>query len=47
MATLDYHEIYPSIDFYNIPGYPNEFDVDTRWFEDYPKFEGYVVIHIV
>jgi hypothetical protein len=45
MEPLDYHERYPSIDFENILGYPNEFDV--RWLEDYPKFKGLVIIHIV
>jgi hypothetical protein len=47
MAPQDFHEKYTSIDFENIPGYPNEFDVDERWLEDYPKFEGFVIIHIV
>jgi hypothetical protein len=47
MEPWDFHERYPSIDFENIPGYPNEFDVDARWLEDYPKFEGFVIIHIV
>jgi hypothetical protein len=47
MTPQDFHEGYLSIDFENIPRYSNEFDVDERWLEDYPKFEGFFAIHIV
>jgi hypothetical protein len=47
MVRGDYHKIFSSIYFENIPGYPNEFKVDERWLNDHPKFEGSVILHII
>jgi hypothetical protein len=48
MAPWDFHKTYPSIDFENIPGYPNKFNV--KWSKNYPKYEGdqsLVITHVV
>jgi hypothetical protein len=40
--------MYPSIDFENLPRYPNK--VNVKWSENYPKYKGdrsLVVTHVV
>jgi hypothetical protein len=38
MAPWELHEMFPSLDINNIPGYPNHFSPD--WLDDCPKFDG-------
>jgi hypothetical protein len=44
----EFHNVYPSLDVQNVPGYPNHFS--TEWRENFPKFDGdpsLAVTHVV
>jgi hypothetical protein len=45
MASFPFHEVFPSIDFESIPGYPNKFK--GKWSENFPTFKGLFVTHVV
>jgi hypothetical protein len=44
-GIMDFQEWFPCIDFESIPGYPNKYK--DRWSENFPKFNGQVVSHVV